>query len=230
MPPPPPRNIVAMIKQGDLALQPTRFDAPVVSDIADLKAQLLAKLSLDAEMAIDVFFNAPGTEGPGTLLTDLADLPDKAKLTVIQEGVGGRTPLWTSEEDTEEDEPRSPSPHAPRHGHEDYAAQLPLHAAARAGDFWKIHAILDGCTDRKELGEMLARPDGDSDTPLHACLAKEVQDAARAKKCISTLLSFGADVNAADSDKVTALHACAMRWDEPEIIGLLLDAGADLPG
>ena len=125
-------------------------------------------------------------------------------------------------------QPRSPGPGwAPRHGHGDYTAQCPLHAAARAGEFRKIHEILGACDDPAELGRMLARTDADSDVPLHACLAKEAQDAPRAKKCMSVLLGYGADADAVDKDSFTALHACALRWDEPEIIGLLLSASAD---
>ncbi len=118
------------------------------------------------------------------------------------------------------------------YGENGYSEQHPLHAAARVGNFRAILDIMGECESAEQLKLLLAQKDEDGDTPLHSCFVPVDKGGAElkpsnVKKCVAALLTGGADVNARDSELTTPLHACALRWDDADIISLLLDAGAD---
>ena len=98
----------------------------------------------------------------------------------------------------------------------DRSNDTPLHSAAAHGHVEIVDLLL-------RAGAEIDALNWDDETPLLAVLA----DGKRHHAVIQRLIAAGADVNAADSARVTPLM-WAVTTKDPIAVGLLLEAGADL--
>eukprot|EP00004_Rigifila_ramosa_P025482 TRINITY_DN7625_c0_g1_i1.p1 TRINITY_DN7625_c0_g1~~TRINITY_DN7625_c0_g1_i1.p1 ORF type:complete len:663 (-),score=151.54 TRINITY_DN7625_c0_g1_i1:70-2058(-) len=95
-----------------------------------------------------------------------------------------------------------------------------------------FHAALNAYEDIVELllphcgEETLNEPDNSGHTPLMAACLHPEGTSARAR-IVASLLSAGADIDAAAGDGSTALHISATRHLSPEVVRVLLKAQAD---
>ena len=98
---------------------------------------------------------------------------------------------------------------------------FPMHAATCEGDHDALKQIL-GDTPLGAASALLQELDQEGCTPLHySCFLGSTT-------CAAMLLQAGADVNTADGvDGGTALHFAAWKGDWPELVAMLLDAGAN---
>lgn len=97
----------------------------------------------------------------------------------------------------------------------EYISYTPLHLAVSMGRTMAVKALLDNNSDPEAYQD-----GGDNPGPLHEACSEGNIEIAR------SLIQAGADVHRHDWEGLQPLHLAA-DCDDPDLIGLLLDAGAD---
>lgn len=99
----------------------------------------------------------------------------------------------------------------------------PLHIACLNGQIECVQLLIDHGADINELSENCDSAGVEEQTPLHmACYSNA--DPKCIEKIIRLLVSYGANINAQDSDGQTPLHYV---YFSPRLIAVLLEMGAD---